>query len=229
MMCKIEEEELSHHLFNISRRTSKVKAAFTRIVRDLKRDIEENSNLEVVINLLKASNRSLADCVSIGEVFVNILDHVFFFDFEIIRPLIHIGSESIQRKFKKYVIMFKQYSKHCVVEFECPSDAFGKSGKVYVLKLDTVLESLTAEELKRLCNEIRAILKHDKLVLRLLQVTEGCIQLTFMGLQEEDYFITEEQQQALRNVGVLIITYGDQMVDISHYVKIVNSERSFGK
>ena len=228
--CKMAEEEFCYYLSNLDRHTSKVKSAFARVVLDLQRDIEENSSLKVVINCLKAYDKSLvekllSDCPSTGDFFDKILDHISFFDFEIIKILTRIGSKRIQKQYKKYTAMFKEYSKRRVVE--CPSDAFGDSEiseKVYILKTDDIIDLLTTEELKRLCNEIKATLKLP----RLLQVINGCVQLTFRGFEEEDFCINEEQQQALRNAGILSISYGDQVVDISQYIKI-KSETSFGE
>ena len=210
------EKEFSYHLLNLDRHTSKVKAAFSITVIDLQKDIEKNSNLETVTTYLKAYDKPLfeklllSDCVSIREVFSKILDYISFFDFEIIKILTHIASKDMKKKFQKYKAMFKEYSKRRVVE--CPSDAFGdakESEKIYIFKMDTILDSLTAEELKHLCYEIKAILKFK--LLRLLKIKDGCAQLTFRGFEAD---ITEEQQQELRNVGVLSISYG-KVLDIS--------------
>ena len=228
--CKMTKEEFHYYLCNLDRHTSKVKSAFARVVLDLQRDIEENSSLKVVINSLKAYDKSLvekllSDCASIGDVFGKILDHISFFDFEIIKILTRIGSKRIQKKYKKYKAMFKEYSKRRVVE--CPSDTFGVAenlDKVWILKTDRILDLLTTEELKQLCIEIQATLKS----FRLLEVKKGCVQLIFSSFEDETFLITKEKQQALRNVGVLSISYGDQVVDISHYRKIIKSETSLG-
>ena len=114
--------------------------------------------------------------------------------------------------------MFREYSKRRVVE--CPNDAFGdaeESVKDYdiVLKTDKIHQSLTVNELLKLRYEITKILGHK----RLLDVREGCVQLTFKGFEDEEFTVAEEQQQSLRNVGVLSISCGDQVVDISKLSK----------
>ena len=216
------DEEFSCLLYNLDRHTTKVKAAFASIIIDMQRDIEKNNNLKAVINCLKAYDKSLllSNCATVGDIFDKILDYFSFFDFEVIKLLTRIASEKTVKKFKKYKAMFKEYSKRRVVE--CPSDAFGnvrKSEKVYNFKVDKILNSLKTDELKRLHFEINKILPEHKL--RLLQVEEGCVQLTFRGF--ENFSFTEEQQQALRNVGVLSISYGDKLLDIS---KMIFSEQN---
>ena len=224
------EDELSYYHFKLDNHTSKVKSAFARVVHDLQKDIEENSSLKVVINCLKAYDKllveKLSDCESIVDVFNKILDHVSFFDFKIIKILTRIGSRSTQKKYKKYTTMFKEYSKCRVVE--CPSDAFGdaeNSEKVFVLKIDKNHQSLSVAELNTLCSEVTNILGHK----RLLHVEEGCVQLTFRGFEDEELTVTKEQQQALRNAGVLSISYGEQVVDISRLFSIQSDTTASGE
>ena len=229
--CNMTEEEFSYHLFNLNRHTSKVKAAFAGVVLDLQRDILP-SKLKEVINFLAVFDSKfknlLSNCDNMTQLFEKIIEHFSFFDFELIKLLTKkFASLSVKRRLAKYKAMFKEYSERRVVE--CPSDAFGdheKSEKVFVLKLDKILNSLTAEELRQLCNKIKSILKHE--ALRLLHVKDGCIQLTFRGFEEEDFNIIEEQQQALRNIGVLCISYGENVLDISKFTK-QNSQECFGE
>ena len=219
---KITEEEFSYLLFNLNRHTSKVKEAFAGIIFDLQKEIEKNSTLQTVITCLIAydkSYESLLGSASLSEVFNRILKHSSFFDYKIFKLLIRkVGSTKTRIRLKKYEAMFKEYSKRRVVE--CPSDAFGdveKSEKVYVLKTDKILESLTTAELTDLCHEMNAILNLN--LLRLLKVEEGCVQLTFRGLEDDKFNTTKDQQQALRNLGVLTITYGDQIIVDNKYLK----------
>ena len=224
------EEDFSYHLFNLDRHTSKVKAAFACVVLDLQRDIQP-SKVKEVINFLGVYDgrfkNLLSDCDNMTQLFEKIIEHFSFFDFKLIKLLTKkFASMAVKRRLTKYKAMFKEYSKRRVVE--CPSDSFGdyeKSEKVFVLKLDSILNSLTAEELRKMCNEIKSILNHK--ALRLLHVKDGCTELTFRGVEEEDFNIVEEQQQALRNIGVLCISYGENVLDISKLTK-KNSEECFG-
>ena len=225
------DEDFSYKLFNLDRHTKKVKAAFARVVLDLQRDIDA-SKLKEVINFLKVFDskfeKLLDNCENMMQLFDKLHKHFSFFDFDIIGILVRtFGSKNIKRRLGKYKDMFGKFSKCRVVE--CPSDAFRdyeKSKKVYVLKLDRILNSLTAKELRQLCNKIKSILKHE--ALRLLHVKDGCIQLTFRGFEEENFNIIEEQQQALRNIGVLCISYGENVLDISKFTKQIISEEYFG-
>ena len=211
------KENLDFYLNDLDSHTSKIKSAYSAIMSRLQKDLERNSTLQSVINCLKAYDKplcdklQLAECKSIEEVFSEIIDYFSFFNFEIIKVLTRIASRNTRNDLKKYEAMFINYSKRRVVE--CPSDAFGdteESEKVYVLKTDKKLHSLGVKKLSQLCYEIAKILGHR----RLLQVSDGCVQLTFKAFDEE-FTVANDQQQALRDVGVLSITYGDQMVDIS--------------
>ena len=212
-------KDFDTYLYNLDRHTSKVKAAYSAVICDLQKDLERNSTFIKVINCLKAYDKTfcdklkLADCGSIEVVFSKIIDHLSFFDLEMITVLTNLCSSYTENRVNEYKTMFEKYSKRRVVE--CPSDAFGDAEeleKVYVLKTDRNLRSLEVKKLSQLCYEITNILGHKKL----LQVSEGCVQLIFRASDEEfTVNVTEEQQQALRNIGVLSITYGDQMVDIS--------------
>lgn len=61
---------------------------------------------------------------------------------------------------------------------------------------------------------------------RLLHVEEGCVQLAIRGFEEDELNISEEQQQALRNVGVLSISYGHRCVDIAEKFSKIDKTNS---
>ena len=52
-------------------------------------------------------------------------------------------------------------------------------------------------------------------LLRLVNVEEGCVQLTFRGFVEPELSLPKEKYQELRNIGVLSITYGEQVFNFS--------------
>jgi hypothetical protein len=99
---------------------------------------------------------------------------------------------------------------------ECSSDAFGdieKSEKVYAIKIDKSFDTLTAEELQKLKYKMNKILGHE--LLRLLRVEDGCIQLIFRTLKNNNLTISAKAQQELREAGVLSVTFGGKCVDVS--------------
>ena len=220
----MSDEGLNCYFYNLDRHTSKVKAAYSAVISDLLKDLERNSTFNKVITCLKAYDKifcdklKLVDCGSTEEVFSKIIDHLSFFDLGIIKVLTCLGSRNAKNRLKEYKRMFRKYSERRVVE--CPNDAFGdaeESVKDYdiVLKTDKIHQSLTVNELLKLRYEITKILGHK----RLIDVREGCVQLTFKGFEDEEFTVTEEQQQSLRNVGVLSISCGDQVVNISKLSK----------
>ena len=190
---------------------------FANLVFDLQRSIEEtNISLKDFKNLLnyfdkKKFEQLLSECKNLQEAFNTISNFFSFFDFDIIKLLTRkFGSKDVKKKLERYKERFQKFSKRCVCEV--PSDAFGepeKSEKVYAIKIDKSLKSLTVEELKKLNYKMNRILGHQSL--RLLHIEEGCVQLTFRNLKRDNLKISFKAQEALRKMGVLSISYGDQL------------------
>ena len=200
------EEELYGH-------TSKIKRTFASMVYDLQDYIEKTSTVGHLNNALKFLNPKkfgdlLANCSSVIDVFDKLSPYFSFFDFEIIKLLTEkLGSDFNKKKLKKYRKTFKEFSSTRVCQ--CPSDAFGdveKSEKVFVFKTDRFIRGLTVEELQKLKYEICQILN---IQLRLLRIEDGCVELIFRVLDIDRVAISEKQQQALQDKGVLSVSYGD--------------------
>ena len=210
-------------MINLNRHTEKLKMAFGSLVYDLEMHLtKQKKRTEVVVHCLKFIERSyFSDCTSISDVFNELAKYFSFFDYEIIKFLIRkFGSVSNKEKLRKYKNMFCEYSKRRIVE--CPEDAFGgacESEKVWVLKTDRSLETLTAREVKTLQYEVNKILPSSHKIVRLLNVEEGCVKLTYRGFGEDNLKISGLQQQAFRKAGVLSIFYGDQCEDFSKRVE----------
>ncbi len=223
---ELSDEERHFQLLQLDEHTTKIKRTFAGVVFSLQKNIEETSKLDDLINVLKnfdckKFDKLLADCSSIAQVFGKLHPYFSFFDFELIKLMTsNLGSRSNKEKLKKYKKMFKDFSKQRVCE--CPSDAFGyvdKSEKVFVMKMDKHIQSLTLGELEMLKYEISKVLKYK---LRLLSVEEGCVRLVCRILQFDDLVVTEDQQQALKKINILSIHYGD-------LVSVFSDEKSLGK
>ena len=210
----------SHYMQKLKDKTEKLKERFTSLVFELQKDIEKSTTLVkdviTLLNLNPKLEELLKDCRNLTEVFRTISKYVSFFDYRLIRTLARkFGSATTIKRLKVYMQKFQEYSKSCVCE--CPSDAFGDvedSEKVYAIKIDRSIQTLTVDELEKLEYEMNKILGHE--LLRLLKVEEGCVKLLFRTFQYEDWTITEEQQQALRRHGVLSIKYGNKAVNIDN-------------
>lgn len=230
---KMSKEELLCYMINLDDHTEKLKRAFAGLVFDLSTHLDRNKKQEDVVQILKLFDDSkyenLSSCMSISEVISKILKHISFFDYEVIKFLIRkLGSGNIKGKLKKYIKMFHTYSSRRIVE--CPVGAFGNVDEteiVYVLKTDQILEKLTVEEMRILQYMMCKILK--RMLTKLLRVETGCVQFIFSGVEEE-FNITKEQKQALRNLGILSIRHGDQLEDISkEFTKESSDETNYGE
>ena len=208
-------------MINLDRHTEKLKMAFASLVCDLEKHLSRQNERANVLLYLKLIDKNLHEKVrdyeSISDIISELSEHISFFDYAIIRRFIReFGSANNKRKLKKYRGMFREYSKRRVIE--CPNDAFGvvdKAEKVWVIKTDKNFETLTVNDVKMLQCEMNKELGSVNKPMRLLSVEEGCVQLIFRGFGEEKFIITDKQQQNLRNLGVLSIRYGDQLMNIS--------------
>ena len=233
------QEELFRLQFKLNEETIRIKKSFVSFVFDLKRNIEETSKMEDVITLLQFYDSNnfkelLSECKNLTEVFEKISHFVSFFDYDLIKLLTRkLGSNAIKKKLYKYKKKFQDFSKRRLCE--CPSNAFGdgaddKSEKVYVIKTDKSLESLTVNEVQTLERSMNRILGYE--FLRLLRVEDGCVQLTFRTLRKGDMLpVPSQDRVALRKLGVLSIRFGGQIVDMmeSPLQETVQEKESLGK
>ena len=149
-------------------------------------------------------------------MFVKLSKYVSFFDFGIFKLLTYkFGSNTSKKKLKKYKGRLREFCERRVCE--CPSNVFGdaeKGEKVYVIKIDKSMYTLTVEQLEKLCFEINRILGHK--FLRLLRVDKGCVRLTFRTFENDEFSVSQDQMQELRKLGILSIQFGEQFVKISN-------------
>ena len=200
------EVELSFYNYLMDQ-TDEIKGVFSGLLVHLKQDMGSTAKLEDVVLLLtsnikdKGFEEVMYNCKNLSEVFRHLSNFVSFFDFDLVKLLTHhFGSPAMKKELKKYKIRFRNYSKRRVCE--CPKDAFGeveeKSDKVYMIKTDKISDTL--KELDKLLHEVRKILGHK--LLRLLRVEDGCIRV----LSCDNFDISEDQKQALGDLGVLSVT-----------------------
>ena len=213
----------SFHLNKLKDQTNEIIGVFSGLLLQLKHDIESTAKLEDIVLLLSQASiskddgfkESLRACKSLAEVFNLLTDFISFFNYDLVKLLTHhFGSPAMKKKLKKYKKRFQKYSKRRVCE--CPKDAFGEakeSDNIYKIKTDKVLEKLTVEDLDKLEHEIRKILGHK--LLHLLKVEDGCIELTFRVFNCDNFDISEDQKQALSDLGVLSVTCGQNVLIIS--------------
>ena len=127
-----------------------------------------------------------------------------------------LSSTAIAKKLKKYKKAFREYSKLRICE--CPAGALGScedKEKVYVVKTEKKLND-SLEEFEKLQFQMNKVLGGK--LLRLINVEEGCVQLIFRGFVEPELSLSKENGQELRNIGVLCLTYGDQVFNFRDLV-----------
>ena len=218
-----KEEALPHYRMNLIDKTESIKRKFSSLVFDVQKALVNNWKLEEVVSLIKVHYQSdqintlLDGSKSIAEIFGRLSKHFSFFNYGILKLLVHkLNSTAIAKKLKKYKKAFREYSKLRICE--CPAGAFGSCEdreKVYMLKTEMKLND-SLEDYEKLQFEMNKVLGGK--LLRLINVEKGCVQLTFRGFVEPELSLSKENEQELRNIGVLCLTYGDQVFDFSSLV-----------
>ena len=206
-------------------RTESIQRKLSSLVFDLQKALVDSQwKLEDVVSLIKVHyqnsdqiNKLLDGSESTAEIFGRLSRYFSFFNYGILKLLVHkLNSTAITKKLKKYKKAFREYSKLRICE--CPVGAFGScedKEKVYVLKTEMKLND-SLEEYEKLQYEMNKVLGGK--LLRLINVEEGCVQLTFRGFVEPELSLSKENEQELRNIGVFCLTYGDQVFDFSSLV-----------
>ena len=219
-----DKEALPHYRMKLLDRTESIQRKFSSLVFDLQKALVNNQwQLEDVMTLIKLhypsdeTSKLLDGSESIAEIFVRLSKYFSFFNYSIIKLIVSkLNSTTITKKLKKYKKAFREYSKLRICE--CPAGTFGScedQEKAYVLKTEMKLND-SLEEYEKLQFQMNKVLGGK--LLRLVNVEEGCVQLTFKGFVEPELSLSKENGQELRNIGVLCLTYGDQVFDFSNLV-----------
>ena len=221
-MAKHVRTNLIHYLM---KDTTKIKHGFITLEFRLQEALKElGITAEKVIQIFSREDprfhEVFKECDSIDKVFNEGRKYWSFFDYALIELLIGClfgEKHDINLRLKAYITDFQKYARRRVCE--CPSNVFGdkeENGKTLVFKIEECnFETMTLKELEELCFNLNSAI--GSYHLRLLKTDPGCIQLTFRALPNADEMIqklTKEEQQALRNMGVLSIIYGEQTLNL---------------
>ena len=154
---------------------------------------------------------------TIREVFKILGDYFSFFSYDIIEHIVKgLGTKNNKAGLQSYKENFKQYAERRI--FECPPEYSPVSdhpnhAPSLIVKLDVNHDNYTVaaiETLRRRLSDIFHI--SPKGVLRLCQVEEGCVQLTFQMpsfVQQKIFPLSEEQEKALVAENVIRLTCGE--------------------
>ena len=192
------KEALPHYRMKLLDKTESIQQKFASLVFDVQKALVKNQwKLEEVISLIKLHYRSdevsklLDGSESFGEIFGRLSKYLSFFNYRLIKLLVSkLNSTEIAKKLKMYKKAFHEYSKLRICE--CPAGAFGScedNEKVYVLKTEVKLND-SLVEYEKLQFEMNKVLGGK--LLRLINVEEGCVQLTFRGFVEPELSLLEE-------------------------------------
>ena len=180
--------------------------------------------------LLNTFSKELWNAGSIEKVLYIISDYFSFFNYHVIEHIVNeLGTDQDRVELQNYKKDFQQYSKRRI--YECPT-VYGPMSSVdhadLVFKVDSVHEEFTVEELKSFEYRLSATLHvSPQSVLRLCQVEEGCLQLTFQVpsfVEQEIFPLSTEQKSALAAEGVTKLTCREYQfaAKVCRYCNVLN-------
>lgn len=194
-----------------------MKQSFDRLLFEVKKDIKIIT-AEELIDFLTGKyydyEELLKNCTSHNDVFKELSEYYSFFSYDLMEHIAkQFGSAGIKKEMKRYKQKFQKYAKRRVCE--CPS-VYGDardSEKVFKIKIEADIGSMCANEVKRYEKELQDILGHRSLCL--LEIKDGCVELIFRAVEDNDEFVINEYQHIqLRKIGVITISYGDESICI---------------
>ena len=218
------EHVRTNFIFRLSKDTDDIKNKFIALEIRLRRALKSETTAEEIIRIISKKDDKFREIFKDYDTIDKLLDeaeqHWSFFDYNLTQLFIDCIFEEehqLMVRLKSYITLFKEYARRRICE--CPSNVFEdekKNGKVVVFKIEECnFETMTVDELKKLCFQLNSAIGSYNL--RLLKTDPGCVQLTFRALPSADEMIqklTREEEQALRNMGVLSITYGEQTLNL---------------
>lgn len=155
---------------------------------------------------------NLSSTKEIDEVFEIITDYNSYFNYELIETIIIVhGSDNDKKRLKQYLSDFAEYCKKVPCE-EVNDDHAESSPKLTKVKfkLDYEKHKLKCGDIKRIQRQIAKILKIKCTLLKVCQVGEGCIEITFLvprfimwhfeSLQED------EKSALIRDIRMISVT-----------------------
>ena len=176
--------------------------------------------------LCRFLREELQDCIDTKvATFEDVLDFIekksTFYDYQLVKYLIKLtGAEVDKQLLKNYEMEFSHYAQRRI--YECPetlvhdspglkgSDA-DSSSQLHI-KLDSIYDQCTLQELKELQLRLCSILHLSIYVCRLKDVKQGCFMLTFIiphCVQENIFPLTVQQKLSLSLMGVLQLICDD--------------------
>ena len=175
------------------------------------------------IPTLSHYREELSNATNFNEVFQAIRDNVSFLNYEIISHIIEkFGNSADTQELRNYETHFEAYCRQKT--FECPPNTFGpvRNNKNVCLVIKTAgdLNNFTHNQAILFQRKLSKILKLTKYPLRLADVNDGCIQLTFAipaCLEEHVFPLSDSQKNELRDIGVESLVCGEVCAQAHEY------------
>ena len=195
-LCKqnVPVNELVTHLLSLGTFDPVYKGSQKPALQNFFQDLHNAGNIEDVLYIIK--------------------DYFSFFNYRVIEHIVDgLGTDQDRVELQNYERDFDEYSKRRV--YECPPEYGSNSDAEHVdliVKLDSVYENYTVKELMKFQCRLSRTLHVSSQSVRLLQVEEGCLKLTFQVpsfVQQEIFPLSSEQESALAAEGVIRMTCGE--------------------
>ena len=236
----MKPHERDNLIYRLKDEASRIQDHFISLEVCLKRTLKQSElSSKDVISVLTKKHPNLQtvfrECKTIDEIFEEGEKYWSYFDYDPIQSLIIClfdEKHDLRTKLTKYFEHFKGYASRLVAE--CPSiihNGREEDEKVLVFKIeDMAYQELTTNDLKLLCFRLNSAI--GSYHLSLLSTSNGCIQLTFrtnFQIEDKKFELSKEQQESLRNVGVISVSYGDQEYNLKYRLSSESQEDLFSQ
>ena len=151
---------------------------------------------------------------SIKNVQEFITDRSSFYDYHILKYIILLaGDEEDKQNLEEYERHFRVYARRRI--FECPSNIgfipASKSHSLLCVKLDSIYDKCTADELVEFQQRLCDALDMSIYVCKLNTIERGCIKLTFIihNVSKPTFPLSTKQETELVELGVCQLEYRD--------------------
>ena len=158
----------------------------------------------------------LRKTASVDDAMSVISGYCSFFNFRIIECIVeNLGTDQDKMSLKKYIEEFSVYAQRHV--FECPAELGEideESHANMFVTLDATYDSYTASHLCSFVGNLQRVLKIPAMSLRLCRIGPGSLKLVFqlpLSLQQTTFPLSSDQEAALSNIGVLLLSCGDYL------------------
>ena len=158
----------------------------------------------------------LRKTASVDDAMSVISGYCSFFNFRIVECIVeNLGTDQDKTNLDKYKEEFSVYAQHHV--FECPAELGEideESHANMFVTLDTTYDSYAVSHLYAFVSNLQRVLKIPAMSLRLCHIGPGSLKLIFqlpLSVQQTTFPLSSDQEDALGNIGVVLLSCGDYL------------------